>query len=385
MQLRGLWRLSLIAMLAIPVILAQTPASAQPSALDADARARLSAIPLASGELPDGFGLAWEGFVLDTENAYPNVDARALADAGFAGMYSSIYQNPDTGDAIISYASQWEDAEAGFALAEDEAVTNPGVSLTDAELDAGTGSAEITTGAVETETGSVNITDASFVVDRYTMGVTVQVSPESPIDAAAVTSMVEALEARATSVIAGTAPAGADLALPVSVLDIRSLGVEQQAGFLSSAESETLYGVSGSSLSGIQVSWVSTVSVGEDGAPPYVAMAVSTFESADNAARVVEQSADLIPVTVELQPVDGFAVEGTDSVRGYQYASQTSTDGAVDSFRGVAQVGASMIVVDVQGAASPEAAQAAVSELIAAQVTCAGGGECQAPEVDLGA
>ena len=33
---------------------------------------------------------------------------------------------------ILTYASQWEDAEAGFALAEDESVTSPGVSLTDA-------------------------------------------------------------------------------------------------------------------------------------------------------------------------------------------------------------------------------------------------------------
>jgi hypothetical protein len=76
-------------------------------------------------------------------------------------------------------------------------------------------------------------------------------------------------------------------------------------------------------------------------------------------------------------------VDGADSAKGYQYASAASTDGAPDSFRGVIQMGSTMIVVDVQGAASPEAAQAAVSDLLAAQVACSGG-TCELPELDLG-
>jgi hypothetical protein len=124
------------------------------------------------------------------------------------------------------------------------------------------------------------------------------------------------------------------------------------------------------------------VGTGEDGAAPFVAIAVSTFDGPDNAARVVEQSADLLPVAIKMQPVD-FAVDGADSAKGYQYASPGSADGAVDSFRGVIQIGSTMVVVDVQAAASPETAQAAASELLAAQVACSGG-TCELPELDLG-
>jgi hypothetical protein len=125
------------------------------------------------------------------------------------------------------------------------------------------------------------------------------------------------------------------------------------------------------------------VVAGEGGSGPSVVIAASTFADADTAARVVEQAAALAPVTIDLQPVD-FAVDGADSAMGFQYASPGSADGAVDSFRGVIQVGTTMVVVDVQGASSPEQAQTAVTSLLTAQIACSGG-TCQLPEIDLGA
>jgi hypothetical protein len=361
------------------------PASAQQSGLDQQARAKLAAIPLTTGDLPDGYRFTGEGFVPANGSGIPNVDPDALVAAGFTGMYVSGYRNTATGGTITSYVSAWTDASAanqGFALLEDEAVTDPDADLSDTALDAGTGSAELTTGTAQTDGATVSVSDATFIVDRYVVGVTVETPPDAALDEAGMQVLVDALEARASAVVEGQSPDGTDLALPPTVLDVRPLGPEIQTGYLSALESELLYGVSGSALGGMKTTWITGVGTGEDGAAPFVAIAVSTFDRPDNAARVVEQSADLLPVAIKMQPVD-FAVDGADSAKGYQYASPGSPDGAVDSFRGVIQIGSTMVVVDVQAAASPETAQAAASELLAAQVACSGG-TCELPELDLG-
>jgi hypothetical protein len=382
MHRAGPKRFAVIMMIACLALIPIVPASAQGGTLDQQGRAAMAAIPLIASDLPDGYRFTGEGFLPEDGTGIPGVDPAALVDAGLEGMYISGYQNPGTDGTIISYVSAWTDAGAadqGFALLEGEEEAG----LTDAPLEAGTGSAELTTGTVDVDGAVRSLVDATFVVDRYVVGVSVETPQDAPMDEAGVQGLVDALEARAAAVVDGQSPAGTDLALPPSVLDLRPLGGEVQAGFLSAAETEALYGVSGSALSSITASWVAGVSSGEGGAGPTVVIAASTFPDADTAARVVEQAGDLSPLPIELQPVD-FAVDGADSARGYQYASPGSTDGVVDSFRGVIQIGTTMVVVDVQGAASVEVAQTAVSDLLAAQVACSGG-TCQVPEVNLGA
>lgn len=385
MHRAGLKRLALVTLIASLALAWAAPAGAQEPALDQQQRASLAAIPLITGDLPDGYLISGEGFLSAAGAAGSlNLDPAALTDAGFQGMYLSIYQKSDSGETIASTVSAWTDAaaaEQGFALLEDESVTDPDADVTDSALDAGTGSAELTTGTVEVDGATLAVADATFVVDRYVVGVSAESPQDAAMDDAGIQALVDTLETRANAVVQGQSPEGTDLALPPTVLDIRPLGGEAQAGFLSAGETEQLYGVSGSSLSGVTASWVSGVVTGENGAGPNVVIAASSFGDADTAARVVEQSADLVPVTLELTPVD-FAVDGADSAKGYQYASPSSADGAVDSFRGVIQVGSTMYVVDVQGAASVDVAQTAVSDLLAAQVACASG-TCQLPEVNL--
>ena len=377
--------LALTVMIASLVLATLAPASAQDQALDQQQRATLAAIPLITSDLPDGFRFAGEGFITPEQAGGAGIEPQTLIDAGFEGMYLSLYHNDATDSLITSYASAWTDAaaaEQGYALLEDEAVADPGADTTDAELDAGTGSAELTTGTVEVDGTTRAVADATFVVDRYIVGVSVETAQDAPMDAAGIQAMVETSESRANAVAQGQSPEGTDLALPPTVLDIRPLGAELQAGFFSAGETEALYAVSGSSLSGITASWVSGVMTGT-GEGPAVVIAASTFGDTDTAARAVEQSADLVPVAIEPQPVD-IVVDGADMVRGYQYVSPGSSDGTVDSFRGVMLVGSTMIVVDVQRATSVDVAQAAVTDLLAAQVACSGG-TCQLPEVNLGA
>ena len=376
---------ALIVMIASLLLASLVPASAQDADLDQQQRAALAAIPLITSDLPDGFRFVGEGYLTAGQAGGVGVDPAALTDAGFAGMYLSTYHNNATGAHIFSYASVWTDeaaAESGFALLEDETVTNPGADMTDTDLDAGSGSAELTTGTRDVDGTVRAVVDATFVIDRFVVGVSAETAQDEPMDASAMQALVETLESRANAVVEGQSPDGTDLSLPPSVLDIRPLGDEIQVGFLSASETETIYGVSGSSLSNITASWVSGVRTG-DGDGPAVVIAASRFGDGETAARAVEQSADLVPLTIDPQPVD-IVIEGADAVEGYQYVSLNSADGAVDSFRGVMQVGSTMVVVDVQGAASVEVAQAAVTNMLTAQVACSGG-TCELPEVDLGA
>lgn len=385
MQLRALMRFALVLVLAS--MIPSQVATAQQEPLNSTARAELAAITLTSAELPQGYQLASESFIGANQAPFAGIDPGTLESAGFRGMYVSSYEVPGEAGGITSYASLWVDAgsaQAGFELIEDESVTEPGDTMQDEPLEAGDGPAELTTGVVETGGATLHVTDGTFTVDRFVVGVSVETLPDNAPDDDAMASLIESLESRAERVAGGEAPDGIDLAMPGATLDLRPLGAELQAGFISSSEAEALYGVSGSSLGGIKTSWVSLVATGEGATAPYVVVAVSSFENDDNAARVVAQSADIVPLSIELQPVDGYSVEGTDSIRAYNYESFLGDrDGSPDSFRAVAQSGNQVIVIDVQGAGSIESAQASVSSLMASQVQCSAEG-CELPETDLG-
>lgn len=387
MLLRSLLRVTMVLMLAGTWMVSVTDVGSQTSGLDGQTRANLAAIPLTTDDLPDGYGLVGEAFLSAEQVASGDLDAGQISDAGFAGMYASVYQIPGEEGAITSYVSIWDDADSaatGFELLEDEAVTDPNGTSSDEELDAGDGPAELTTDTEETDGGTLISTDATFVVDRYVVGVVVATAGGGEIGADSIAALIEAAEARASTVTGGGAPGGIDLSLAMSTLEIGSLGTEVQAGFLSPTEAEALYGVSGSSLSGLQSSWVSLVAAGEDGTSPFVVVGVSAFEDGETSARVVEQSAELVPAELELQPVDDYGVDGTDGVRGYSFVSPATADATeANSFRAVAQSGDQVIVVDVQGAASVDEAQAAVTELLTAQLAC-GDGDCAVPDVGLG-
>lgn len=387
MRLRNLMRLTMLVMLAGSYLMSASFASSQEAGLDAQMRANLAAIPLTAGDLPEGYALTGESFLTVDQAVSGELQAQQLTDAGFVGMYASVYQISGQPGRITSYVSVWNDADAaaaGFELLEDEAVTAPDASYSDAELDAGDGSAELTTGTEETDEGTLETTDATFVVDRYVTGIAVEATGDNAIDAEGIGSLVDAIESRVSTVAGGDAPEGINFSVATSTLQVASLGTEVQAGFLSPTEAEALYGVSGSSLGGLQTSWVSLVATGQDASAPFVVVGVSSFEDGETAARVVQQSADLIPLEVELQPVDDYSVDGADSVRGYQFVSPTTADAAdANSFRAVAQSGDRVMVVDVQGADSADTAQTAATDLVTAQLSC-GEGECQVPELSLG-
>lgn len=393
MSIRNLLRLTFFCVLSTLLVTPVARVAAQDAAagLDTTTRAQMAAVPLTADELPDGYLLQGESF-LTAEQVVPEgasgLTAQTLADNGFVAMYVSVYAHESNGGRITSYVSLWdspESAAVGFGLLEDEAVAAPGGDFTDSELAAGDGPAELTTGTFDADGTPTQRADATFVVGSYIVGVGSEGSAEAVVDNEGMVSLANTLEARATTVVSGNAPAGVDFSLVSSTLDISALGTEIQAGFLSPGEAEQLYGLSGSSLGNLQSSWVSLVAAGDNASAPYIVVGRSDFADAETAARVVEQAADLVPLSISLEPVQDFSVEGANAVRGFQYTSPATPDAqGPNSFRAVAQVENSVIIIDVQDAASVDEARTAVTELLVAQLNCSAEA-CEAPALTIGA
>lgn len=385
-------RLALFCLLSSLLVLptAHAVAQAEPVQLDALTRTQFASVPLTAEELPDGYVLLGETFV-GADQFAPGGDSgitgQTLVDAGFIAVYSSVYGHESGDGQITTYVSLWDsfdEATAGFELLEDEAVTAPGSDFTDSELNVGERLAELTTGTIDVDGTQQQFADATIVVETLIVGVISQGSADAVLDSEGMTSLAQSLEARASTVTGGEIPEGANFGLATSTLNVSTLGTDLQTGFLSPEEAEAIYGLSGSSLGNLEDAWVSLVAIGDNAAPPFVVVGRSSFADADTAAQVVEQSAELVPLSISLEPADGFSVDGVGELRGFTYVSPTTPDApAANSFRAVAQVDTIVIIVDVQGATSVDEARAAATALLTAQLAC-NEESCELPELTFG-
>jgi len=110
----------------------------------------MAANPLITSELPDGYRFVGEGFVQAA--GVTGLDPAKLADAGTAGCYLSLYQNPDT-KGMISATSRSGPirprAEKGFALLEERVGDRPEWQDHRRAVEGRHRSAELTTGTAE--------------------------------------------------------------------------------------------------------------------------------------------------------------------------------------------------------------------------------------------
>lgn len=365
------------------------PALAQdgtPEAASGDAaiRGNLAAITLDSASLPDGYAFVGETFLTADQLATDGLSADALNEAGFAGYYVSEYANGSDGTTIRTYASAWGSADAvqgGFDLLEDEAATSPDGTFEDASTEVGSDPRELTTGTFPDPadaSATIGVADVTFAVDQYLVGVALETGDGSEANTETVNTLAADLQSRAEGVAGGTAPEGTDLALPGQAIDISGFGSVLQAGFLNSGEAESLLGLSGSALGGFNASWVQSVGLGSgDSLAPFVTVATTTFADDAAATAVVEQGAELTPNLAGLTAADGVEVEGASSVSAFSFSSAAVEGEDADSFRVIFANGSTVTVIDVQGAADAEAAQAAATEL-------AGAEPGSAPEVPAG-
>jgi hypothetical protein len=350
---------------------------------DVALRGQMASITLDRTMLPGGYTIVGETFFSADQVASGDVTADELTGAGFASQYVSVYRNLDNGNEIRSYVSAWTDgaaAEAGFEILEDEGRTQPDGTFEDGDAGVGEAPGETTTGSWSESGTTVNSVDVTFRVDRFLVGTALTTRDGSEADAATVGTLSGTLEARATEAIGNESPDGTDLALVPQALPLSTLAPSLQVGFLGGPDVEQMYGLQGSALGGLTASWNEVVALAEDGAAaPYVSVGLTSFGSAEGAQAVIDQIGDLAPEVAGSEQVEGYSVEGATASAAFQFPSQASGSDEADSFRIVAIVDATLIVIDVQGSTSVEVAQSTAETLITAQLGCLGQESCEVP------
>ena len=368
----------------LPVLGQSTPETM--ASLSPEMRAQLAAIVPGTGDLPVGYQFVGETFLGADQVATSSLDAAALTEAGFTTQYVSVYENPESGSRIRSYVSAWDDAsaaEAGFALVEDEGIVAPDGTFEDIDAGVGDGPRETTTGTYTLEDGAtVGSVDVTFRRDNLLAGVAVETLDGSAADAEMAAELAARLDERIQAVQTGEAPPHTDPGLPGNVISLADQGEALQAGFLGPDEVENIYGVQGSVLSGIDVSWVESVMVGDPAmGAPIVTVGTSRFGTPEDAATAVEQSAELFTPLPNQTPVDDVSLEGADAVRSYRYSSPSAEGDVLDSYRLIFSTGADLSVIDVQGASSDALAADTATQLAAAQLACQTSDTCEAPQL----
>lgn len=330
-----------------------------------EVQAQAAAMTLTSEDLPTGFQLTGETFL-----PVPEIE-------GATTRYVSVYTNIDSGQVIRSYVVLFESEEqaaAGFeSLEADEAE-----GLTDAEVDLDAETAEITTGTYEDADGQTRGTaDVTFVSGTAVAGVAVD-NPDGTVpESQLAVDLAKLKEARIGEVQGGSSTS--DLGLTGMIVPFADGGTLVQSGFLSASESEAIYGTQGSALTGLSSSYVQTVAFGEEGAAPRVTIGVTTFGSADEATQVVEQASNIFQPLADQETVEDAEVEGADSTVAYRYTSRDGSIADQESYRIIFSQGDKVTVVDVQGAADSETAEAAANAIAQSQIACQGEGTCEVP------
>jgi hypothetical protein len=384
---RGLRVLALGAVLAGTVTTAAVSTSyAQAAAApDVTVRAQMAAITLDQESLPDGYAFVGEAFLTADQVASGDLKASSLTDAGFVGQYVSVYQNTSDKSRIRSYVSAWKDqasAEKGYALLEDEKTTDPKASLKDGDTSVGDAPHEISTGTYPEGTNTIGTADVTFRSGSFLVGLAVEKTDGSAPSADTAQQLAKTEADRAATVIGGKNPDFADLALPAQALPLDGLGTEVQAGFISPAEAESIYNLTGSALDKLKASWTDTIGLGKtDAQVPYVTVSLTTFGSDTDAKAIVTGAKDLSPDLTNAKAVDGAKVDGADATTAFTFSSLATGATNADSYRVIYSKGATVVVIDVQGAKKVEDAQSAAQALATSQLACLGKTTCAAPAI----
>lgn len=332
-------RQMLTSLLALLLFAGSSLGLAAQSTMDADLRAQVAAMTLTAEDLPTGFALVGETF---------------LDDAGHDGQvahYVSTYLNTDSGQQIRSYV---------YAFATSD-------------------QADAALAALTEEMAEATTADISFASDTVVTGVAVDNADGAVADMELATDLAAIQQVRVQAVQGGSSPV--DLTLPSLVIPFDSNGGLVQVGYLSAGESEAMYGVSGSTLSSLDSTWVQTVAFGDNGAAPRVTVAVTTFGNEDDAKTVIENADRIFQTMADQEVVDDVKLDGSDNVVAYRYTSRAGQIGDQESYRVIYSIGTTVTVVDVQGAPDKEAAEAAANTLTRSQLKCQTEGVCDVPSV----
>jgi len=373
-------------------------------------RLDLAAMALEASDLPDGY--RQERF--DDEGYTPGhriaaiqtggtISQAAVTATGVTWYYSSTFRHPNGTDWVLSYLSEFPNADAvtaGFALFEDEErlASHDEEHRDGPGLSAGEAPKESTFGAYPdpaTPARRVRYIDATFRVGRVLAGVVVtesRVGEASSPDPVLVEALASTLVKRIEAVLARQVRSGIDLRLPTQMLPLfatwswpgNSLeGHKSAEEFLGWVRKPAAFAPHYRAGYAVFAS-VGSAPGGMVHDPPYVDVAVAEFATTEAAAGVLATAEALLQRhfgrTVARDEVAAPTVPGVESARAF-HSDRPATGGPESlhlmGYEVVVVQGTTLVVVSVQVdaddlRASLAQAEAAALDLAGQQVACLG-------------
>jgi hypothetical protein len=352
-------------------------------------RLDLAAMTLDGNDLPDDALLYVEQYLTPGQLAGASGGAferEELADAGLRWFYESRYVVPTEDLNAIrlvyrSYVEEYHDAdgaEAGFAILEDESRAG-GEGLTDEEApEVGEEPREVTTGTVPAVLPEGDepraIYDLTFRVENVIAGVSIEAVDSADVDPDEIEELAGRLVERIEAVLSGEDLPGIDLTLPDVLLPLDAR-LSIQEGYQTAEEAPYATADPGSDAfetyeSGYAATYALNLETNDAAPEPYVSLALSTYEGDEGPRDVLDSAGGLQSNLLDLEEVEGISVDGADEAVGFRFSSPATETTEQDSFRVLLAVGDRMLAVDVQGAESVDAAQAAALDLAEQQIAC---------------
>jgi hypothetical protein len=314
-----------------------------------------------------------------------------LEAVGLLWYYQSWFESVDGRSQIQNYFQEFESpaaARRGFDLLEDETRFDSGdeTSIDQPGLDGiGEEPSEITATTVTNADGSIagQTLDATFRMGRLLVGVAIHTVGDMEPDEQLLADLAARAVERVDAVREGISLPGVDTSIPPTLLSFPD-AVSIQESYVSA---DNVFGPSmpGDVLddfSSAYIRWVSMAERDAQGFPlPVIALTVARFDDEVSGLALMNLGEGVQPPYAGIASVPVDRIPGATAVAGYSFAN-IFDNASPDSFRLVMLVDTDIVVVEVQGAASPEEAQAVARALAAQQVACAGADEpCPAGEV----
>ncbi|HEY8446996.1 MAG TPA: hypothetical protein VIL01_07785 [Thermomicrobiales bacterium] len=378
---------------ASPVASPEASPEGTPTA-EAGVRLDLAAMALASDDLPPEVSLIYEFYMTGEEVAVGLAGALGDSDSILASdllwFYQSQYESPDGTIRIRTYVEEYtspEAAVAGFGILEDETrLTTSDAAFIDrpAPDDLGEAPREITAGIYPDSEGSgqLQVIDVTFRVGNLVGGVSIETPEGVRPDEGVLLDLARRLEERMRAVLDGQSLPGIDPVLPTLMVPASQDAIQIQEGYVSVGE---VFGPEAEQAIGFdhQSGYMRSDSYGFDastGAPvPIVSVALSKFGS-EIAPLSLLTNADLVTPFENVSRVRMERIPGTSASLGMSYSNPFIATGttSVDSFRIMMIVEETIVTIDVQGAASAEAARNTAREVASAYASClSAGGPCE--------
>ncbi len=353
----------------------------------AGARLDLAAMALASEDLPPEVALEYEQYVTaaDVASAVSDetVPPETILATGLLWFYESQYASADRTIRIRSYLEEYvteQGAAAGFDILEDETrLVSTDAAFIDrpAPEELGEEPREITVGTFLDPGGAgrLEAIDITFRVGRLLGGVSVETVEGVRPDRQLALALAERLEERIEAVLNDVPLPGIDRSLPQRLVPAASGTLGLQEGYVSIGEvlgSEAAGAIGSEYRSGYLRTDVYDYVRGEAMPLPLLSIAVTSFVS-EAAPLAILTNADLVtPPYANLERVRLERIPGTSALVGFRYTNPyaESADAPVDSFRILMIVQNHVVILDVQGAASAEAAQTAAVLIASRQAGC---------------